>query len=270
MEKLVLVGIDPGYRDVSALQWPIEWATATDQEVLVVSGFEIGQAEVSPEFHDEMLEEAHLLIDAKIDCVERRMRAPTRSLIVEGHPTQVLIDAVHAEDPSVVVLGSFGEGGYDQLAVGGVAHRVMAKLSRPVVLVRHLGGPVSHGEIIVGIDGPQGTNGALEWALDAALRTGSRVAVVVPDKSMVPDVQRAVEGFSRAGEQTNGAVGRSDVIAVEGDHVGELVRLADERAASMIVVHSEGAGRLSGLLAGDEGSRLIEKAGRPVVIVHRP
>lgn len=263
MAKLVLVGIDPGYRDVSALQWALEWATATGQELLVVSGFEIGQAEVPPDFHDELLAEAHRLIDAKIDSVERDLRAPTRSLIVEGHPAQVVIDAVHAEDPSLVVLGSFGEGGFDQFAVGGVAHQVMSKLSRPVALVRHVGGHIRGGEMVIGYDGSDPTDAALKWALESARATGERVTVVATGGVAVPEVSHLVEGLVGRGAETQ-------IITVSGDHVNELMRLGDERAASMIVVGSNGAGRLRELLAGDEGAQLVERADRPVVIIHHP
>ena len=262
MAKLVLVGIDPGYRDVSALQWALEWATATKQDLLVVSGFEIGQAEIPPEFHDEMLAEAHALIDAKIDSVEKEHRAPTQSLIVEGHPAQVVIDAVHSRDPSLVVLGSFGDGGYDQYAVGGVAHEVMAKLSRPVALVRHVGGHITGGEMIVGYDGTAATDDALKWVLNAARSTGARVTVVATGGTAVPEVSHRVEELAGHGIE-------AQIITVPGDHVDELRRLGDERSAAMIVVGSNGAGRLRELLAGDDGARLIERSDRPVVIVHQ-
>lgn len=239
MRELVLVGIDPGYRDVSALQWAIEWATATDQEVLVVSGFEIGQSEVSPEFHDELLEEAHVLIDQKLSSVNRAGRAKVRSMIVEGHPTQVVIDAVHAEDPSIVVLGSRGEGGYDQLAVGGVGHRVIHELTRPVVIVRHHGGTIQGGEVIV-VNSAVGDeeSPALDWALGASKVTGSPLVEL-------------------------DAANTADVVA-------EACRLGDRDNAAMIVVGSRGVGSILDLASGKLAASMVERSDRPVVLIHRP
>lgn len=280
MEKLVLVGIDPGYRDMSALQWALEWATATGQELLVVSGFEVGQSEVPPDYHDEMLSEARHLVDDKMRAAADGSRgvavsAPTRSVIVEGHPTQVVVDAVHNENPSLVVVGSRGDGGYDQLAVGGVAHQVVSKLSRPVALVRHLGGPIVSGVIVVGFDGSDPAGQAIRWAIDSARSTGSRVVVLrevgvhelaavdlAIEISRLADGEVPVEVVDRT-EAGGAAPDGSD------DHVAELCRLGDETDASMIVAGSTGAGRLLELIAGRDGARLLELADRPVVIIHQ-
>ena len=134
--------------------------------------------------------------------------------------------------------------------------------------------PSSRLPVLVAYDGSEGADQALAWAAEeaAATRLPLRVLTVeqVPTSPWGGDVQgRDSEMAERAGKVLADAGFRDASVERHSGHVvGELLRQAD--AASMLVVGSQGHGRVGEVVTGSVSQHLARHATCTVVVVRQP
>lgn len=88
--------------------------------------------------------------------------------------------------------------------------------------------------------------------LDEALTEGARDAI-----------QRTVTALGDAGA-------RAEVLVAHGDPATEIVRVAGERGADVVVVGSHGAGFIKRVLVGSVSNHVVHHATCPVLVVRQP
>jgi nucleotide-binding universal stress UspA family protein len=133
--------------------------------------------------------------------------------------------------------------------------------------------------LIVGVDGSQGSRAAVDEAIALAGDLNATVTFVFVRKAPSgwlgdPYYQRALTGdlaharraVAKAVETATRAGVESDAEILEGDPANELVSLADNRDADMIVVASRGHGALAGAVLGSVSQSVSQHANRPVVV----
>ena len=133
--------------------------------------------------------------------------------------------------------------------------------------------------LIVGVDGSEGSRAAVDEAIDLAGDLGATVTFVFVCKSPSwwlgdPYYQRALTGdlvdarraVAEAVETATTAGIEADAEILEGDPANELVSLADNRDADMIVVGSRGHGALAGAVLGSVSQSVSQHANRTVVV----
>ena len=133
--------------------------------------------------------------------------------------------------------------------------------------------------VIVGVDGSEGSRAAVDEAIDLAGNLGATVTFVFVRKAPSwwlgdPYYQRAlsvalVEARRAVAEAvetatTAGIEAYSEIL--EGDPADELVSLADNRDADMIVVGSRGHGAFAGAMLGSVSQSVSQHANRTVVV----
>lgn len=144
------------------------------------------------------------------------------------------------------------------------------------------------GTIVVGVDGSEGSLGALRWATEEArLRRAKLVAVhawSAPYAPAMPGigepaalpvdrtvVQEAAEEALEASLREVGAPGEGiqlERAVVEDTAANALLDRAEE--ADLLVVGSRGHGRIAGALLGSISQQVAQHAACPVVIVRAP
>ncbi|MFB6308498.1 MAG: universal stress protein [Haloarculaceae archaeon] len=65
-------------------------------------------------------------------------RAPVERVLIEGTPSEEIVDHAREEDCDVIVMGTHGRGGLNRLLLGSVAERVVRTSTIPVLTV-HVG-----------------------------------------------------------------------------------------------------------------------------------
>jgi nucleotide-binding universal stress UspA family protein len=146
----------------------------------------------------------------------------------------------------------------------------------PVSTDQHRRQPSKKSEpVIVGVDGSWRQTGAVEWALDEALRTGTPLHVLhVVDTAHSELPQLMSETVDTAAQDLVAAVaerahetipGEVTASALCGEPGRALAKSADE--AGMLVVGRHGDGYLSGLLLGSTAESAVAGATVPVVVV---
>ncbi len=140
--------------------------------------------------------------------------------------------------------------------------------------------------LIVAVDGSEGGNAAIGAAialareLPAALtfvfvrkRPSSMLGYPLPlhERHVSYDLRRARETIGLAIETARAVGIECDGEILEGDVADEIVSLADNRNAELIVVGSRGHGALAGALLGSVSQAVVQHADVPVLVAkHRP
>ncbi|NDL59662.1 universal stress protein [Phytoactinopolyspora mesophila] len=192
-----------------------------------------------------------------------------------GRTTAVLIDA--SRNAGMLVVGSRGRSAVSAAMLGSVSATVAARASCPVTVVRSsdlvLDG---HRRVVVGVDGSQDSEDALEIAFREASVRKLPVTVVhcwadlkdePPGSEAIfgrrlPAVVRKLAEYREQWPDVN-----ATTLLLRGD---PAIRLLEESlGAELLVVGSRGRGRISGPLLGSVSQDLLRQAHCPVVVAHR-
>ncbi len=183
-----------------------------------------------------------------------------------------------AADASLLVLGARGLGSIRELMLGSVSQHCLHQATIPVAIVRAdvAGSRFGPKRIVVGIDGSETSQRALDWALDEARVRKAGVEVVhawnAPSIAVPPaDAYTPLDDAAR--NLVEQALGQADTTRVttvrsvvrRGSGGEVLVRLTD--GADLVVVGSRGLGGFKGLLLGSVSHQVTHHARCPVVVV---
>ena len=133
--------------------------------------------------------------------------------------------------------------------------------------------------LIVGVDGSEGSCAAIDEALRLAGALDATVTFVFVrkppprllgdpyyERALSVEIARARRAVAEAVERATSAGIDADGEILEGDPSDELVSLADNRDADMIVVGSRGLGPIAGAVLESVSRSVSQHANRPVVV----
>lgn len=220
-----------------------------------------------------------LLDDAVEDARSAAPELAVETHVVTGPPARAVL--AEAGNACLVVLGSRGLGGFTGLLLGSVGVQVAAHAPCPVVVVRPaVSTPAarSSGRVVVGVDGSEASERALEFAFEAAVRRSQGVTVVRAWQAPMPVHPSLLIPLAtlREGEHllllTSLATVRQrfpdvDVtIALVNDHPAHALAVESD-GAELLVVGSRGLGGFAGLLLGSVSQAALRHARCPVAVV---
>lgn len=275
----VIVGYDGSPDAKRALAWGAEFARskAAPLRVVIATGdLRLRQVtELDQEW--ERTRVADLLKDARAAVGALHLEKDALE-IVEAGPAPALI--VAADHTSVIVLGSRGHGRISSALIGSVSQHVTMHATCSVVVVREQSNP-DETRVVVGVDGSEGCEPALQFAFDFAARMEVPLTALHVLQSATPGPpyasryvgDRYARDVSAAepliAESLAGYVEKYPDVAVRREivagSVGRVLADASEQAA-LLVVGSRGRGAFESLLLGSVGQSVLHHARCPVVI----
>jgi nucleotide-binding universal stress UspA family protein len=143
---------------------------------------------------------------------------------------------------------------------------------------------VSMKNLLVAVDGSEGSQAAVEEAITLARDLGATLTFVfvrkrpssmlgrpLYERQVSYDLRRARHTIGEAIETATAAGIECDGEIFEGDAADEIVSLADNRHADLIVIGSRGHGALAGALLGSVSRAVVQHAPVPVLVAkHKP
>jgi nucleotide-binding universal stress UspA family protein len=145
----------------------------------------------------------------------------------------------------------------------------------------------SYTTVLVGTDGSESSFRAVDRAAAVAKDAGATLILVTAYHPMSPrQVQAASEALRGESYKVAGShpaedvlrdacaratrlgVEKTETVAVEGDPVDELARVAKERGVDLVVVGNRGLNSLAGRLLGSVPANISHRATCDVLIVH--
>lgn len=261
----IVVGVIDAEASRSALDWAVRYARATNAELemLSVVGAAVGAsgehellASISRSAEESLGREAEAAAASGV---------PARARVEHGDPVDLLLEA--SKSAQLVVIG--GEpGGHGRRGRHGT--RIAAGAACPVVVVPDIDLSDRRG-IVVGVDGSETSDAAIEFAAAEAARSGEPltlvsawVPVAVPgDFGAYPDLYLTdLEGIAqdtvdRVRDRVQAAHPQLEIHVHAGE--GEPSRLIGEQAqtARLTVVGSHGRGALARFLLGSVSEEVV-------------
>lgn len=249
--------------DLAALESPEGKATAHEAEHTLRARLEARRDEVQKAL---AVEAASLAI-------------PCEMVLLDGRPSEALIEYASHRPFSMVVIGAHGEGSAGvvghvvSLLFGSTAERLLRVSTCPVLVTTgrdELGSlTAAHWEVAVGEDEVS------QRALDLALRWADRVGatlhirrIVVPSETapLLEDARTAVESLVLAAHTKAGIAGPPPRCFVEVGEPADIVA-AHSGNAALVIVGTHARSGLERLFEGSVADRVLRASAAPVLIV---
>ncbi len=279
----VVVGVDGSPHSEAAIEWAVEYAREHRRPLtLAHAAGSVARAStlVDPAVTRKSLRMAGRQVTDRALGIVRKL-APDLEVSVHMpllEPREMLLAA--SEHAYLMVLGTRGRGTLATFLLGSVSVGVSAHAACPTVVVRRTEA-AQHGNIVVGVDGTDASEPALEFAFDMASWTHRPLDVVHtwggdgPYPALLSYEQRRELMDDRELEVAESLAGFAEKypdvpvaqFIVENDPAKALV-IASEKAA-LVVVGSRGHGEAAAVLLGSVSRALVEHAHGSVAVVRR-
>ena len=284
----LIVGVDGTEGSVEALRWAAHEAARRGWRLHVMTCAELPVAVEAGMIGTGAITGAAMEgIVADYEAVNQRSVNLARSFgldievtgeTVLGAPAYAVVGAAHLDD--IVVIGATSHPGRLSDVLGSVATVVANRAHCPVVVVHGADRrDAVVGRVAVGVDGSPGSDAALTWAIDEALRCdaelilvhgwiypyqGPRTSVTEPRDDMRLDAMRTLEASALKVTKAAPSL-RCHSIISEQSPAKAIIDAGKD--ADLVVVGSRGHGGFAALLLGSVSRTVLQHSAVPVVIV---
>ena len=233
----------------------------------------------------------HALVASMRQLVAREASAstPVEVEVAEGGIAETILARADALPADLVVLGTHGRSGFNRWLLGSVTEKVLRTALCPVLTVPRAVGdtvPVAFRRIVCAIDFSDCSMAALSYAMSFAEEARAQLTVVHVIE-LPPDLPREVhetvlagprnfaeyialaeeEGRARLADAVRARLRPSitvDTVLAAGKPYREILRVASEHHADLLVVGVHGRGAIDRLFFGSTTQHLVRQAACPV------
>jgi nucleotide-binding universal stress UspA family protein len=198
----------------------------------------------------------------------------TRVVLREGNPAQEILAAAEAMDADLIALGTHGRGPFERSLIGSVAEAVLGRARCPVLVVPTGASPTTGSTlprvVLWATDFSRDATRALAYAQSIRARSAADLVLVhvVAAEAMDADRERAHEAERRLREIGYPLPGHGvERIVAVGRPPSEILRIARERKAGLVVMGAQGPRALRSILFGSTSRRVVRDAPCPVLTV---
>jgi nucleotide-binding universal stress UspA family protein len=209
-------------------------------------------------------------------------------VVREGNATKEIVRLAEERLTDVLVLGTHGRSGFERLFLGSVTEKVLRSTRVPVMTVPP---PVKqprstpYKTILCPVDFSEASMQALEYALSLAQEANARLILLHVIESLLGEAGSSEMGHMRVSEYygylEEDAVRRlraavpdqarltsaPDERVVRGRAYHQILKVAGDESADLIVMGVRGKGALNRLVFGSTTHHVIREAGCPVLTI---
>ncbi len=231
----------------------------------------------------EMRDEAERCEDDATSIATRATEAGCESewLVRRGRPASEILSAAEDLDADLLVVGTHGRTGIQQVLLGSVALEVIREARCPVLSVSSTASPLDEtgaiDEVCLATDGWAGSDGATNHAiaLSAACNARLHALYAVDVESDAPEIRDA---FDADGRQTTDEVveeaSAADVEATgtvtHGPAHEVILDYVDDGDIDVLLMGTESKSTFQRLVVGSVSQRVVPNATVPVITVRTP
>jgi nucleotide-binding universal stress UspA family protein len=221
------------------------------------------------------------------ESARRPADVPLEILVLEGYPARTITQQAQTIRADLLVMGTHGRGGFDRLFLGSVTEKVVRSTDVPVLTVPpHSRAPAAglYNTIVCPVDFSDASTRALEYALSLAKDADARLVLLhvvepFPEQLQAASIAhlerddrvRLVEETTRLLAQAVPEQARAwckpEIHVAFGKASREIVRVAADCSADLIVLGVHGRGAIDRWIFGSTTPRVIRESASPVLTV---
>lgn len=253
----IVVGVDGSAEATAAVGWAAAEAVRRHAELRLLTAYYRHRSTPGrPGSHSAEEHAATVLRRAAAQAREAAGEVEIKCQALPGYAVPLLVHA--AEEAALLVVGGRHEGGLPVLPVGSVSNQVATQARSSVVVVRGRHGPGAGPVVAAFDDGPAVTT-VLGHAFEEAALHGVELEALTVGAAASPGPLDAQ--LDRWREKYPGVRARREYLTGRPDRV--LIQRS--RSACLMVVGPRTHG-FQGLMLGPIGTRLLQRAGCPVLV----
>jgi len=263
----ILLSTDGSEYSAGAVREAINLASRCGSELLALS-----VVETNVEFSalaPELVEKEELRTREHLDAVAAQAGEAGVSCETIAHegdtPWRFVVDEADQRDVGLIVMGRRGRSAMQKIVIGSVTARVIGHTSRPVLVAPRVAN-ITGGNVVLATDGSEYSHEAAKYAIDYGKNCGV-VPIVVSVAGDGSELGRAEENIRQVAEMAGQLDVEVEGVAVVGKPHEEIVRVAMDRSAELIVIGSHGRTGLERLLMGSVAERVIDNTVCAVLVI---
>lgn len=288
----ILLASDGSEEAQRAAGLAVEISKSTDSELHVAHAEEVpvmAHAYAVPDLQ-ESEQVARELIDEQVEQIEAAGASVAERHLRTGYPADEIIRLAEEIGAGLIVTGSRGHGGIKRLLLGSVSETVVRYAHCPVLVVRGERTTTLSTSIILATDGSEDSALAAQAAVELSNKTGSELHLVhardatppthyyprgagVEQANFAQEVAQGTKELELLDRQERQVEEAGGEISQTHDRIGpaprEIVTLAEEIEAGLIVMGSRGLRGLERMVMGSVSEAVVRHAHCPVLVVRQ-
>ena len=278
----ILVPIDFEEASRAALELACELAAKLDAKLTLLHSFYVPLVAYG---YDTMLFAADWATASRAELEAltantKRRHAKTEGVWLEGDPRLRILEVTRDRSVDLIVAGTHGRRGFSRLLFGSVAGRLVR--TSPVPLITTAGGAERESlrpqirHILVATDFGDPAREALAYACDLARRFDARITLVHVLPPTLPQIGRGLPAEFLPADEARTAMAaelervkervmKADSILAEGDPREQILRIAAECRADMLVMGTHARRGVPRYLLGSVAETVVRCAEIPVL-----
>jgi nucleotide-binding universal stress UspA family protein len=221
-----------------------------------------------------------------LGCLDgaKRIGIATEARVLRGLAADKILECATAEEVDLIVMGTHGATGFDHLVLGSTTEKVLRKALCPVLTIpprAHATSTLPYERVLCAVDFSEPSRAALELALSLTHEAGASLTLLHVIEWPSEDEPIALRSFN-VPEYTHyhEEAARAQLAALLPDPPGqwratttighgkpyrEILRVADEDRADIIVMGVQGRNALEIMLFGSTTNQVVRRASCPVL-----
>lgn len=272
--KTILSAIDFSDCSINALEHAISIARASKSNVLMlwVNNPNTTKTILSSDLSDDLLEEVEHqftrliakyspeLPDSKIDYIIR-----------EGKVYKEVVNQARESDAWLIIAGTHGSSGFEELWIGSNANRIVQAASCPVITIRS-GIAIERrlDKIVMPIDSSPETRQKVPFTCDLAAMFGAEVHILTIFTTSIQEVRSYIRSYSKQAADyfTKNGV-KYHIEEVETDNISTVtLEYAQKIDANLISIMTEQEKSATNLFLGPYAQQMVHHSPLPVLSIH--
>lgn len=282
----IILSTDGSEDSQRAADLAVEISKSTDSELHVAHVEDVAvmsEAYAVPHAQRESTQAARQILDEQADQVENTGANLAERHLLAGSPADAVIQLAEDIGAGLIVTGSRGREGIQRLLMGSVSETIVRYAHCPVLVVRGERVETFPARILLATDGSEDSVLALDAAVELANSTDSElhlvtVALGYPDyaeedpemaERIRDDTKDTLERQAKKVEEAGGKVAEQHLQVAEGDRAQQIVQVAEDIGAGLIVMGSRGLRGLKRLAMGSVSDAVVRYAHCPVMVIRQ-
>jgi nucleotide-binding universal stress UspA family protein len=242
-----------------------------------------GLGPLLPGLRQELIDQTEAFLEPA-----RQAGVRTGAGVLEGHPARALVDHALSLPADLIVMGTHGRRGFERYLLGSVTERIVRRAPCPVLTVPRAArelpeeGRPPFRTILCPVDFSGHSMRALEFSMSLAEESDASLILVhalewLPEwdategasviQPGLPDYleSKARDHLASLLEDDVRTFARPEILVVRGKAYREILRLAAERDAEVIVMGLQGRGAIDLAVFGSTTNSVVREAACPVL-----